>query len=66
MFDDDDVRFTQCKAIKETPEALLVYIDALDQEIWVPKSQITNDSEVYKMKTEGDLVVTRWFADKIS
>lgn len=29
---------------------------------WVPKKQITEDSEVYKMGTSGTLIVTEWLA----
>lgn len=35
-----------------------------DEEIWIPKSQITDDSEVYKSGTSGELIVTEWFARK--
>lgn len=31
---------------------------------WVPKTQITEDSEVYKMGTSGTLIVTEWLARK--
>jgi hypothetical protein len=29
---------------------------------WVPKSQIDDDSEVYKANTEGVLIVSDWLA----
>ncbi len=32
--------------------------------VWVPKSQITDDSEVYEADQCGKLVVTAWFAEK--
>jgi hypothetical protein len=35
-----------------------------DIEIWIPKSVIHDDSEVYKEGAEGKLVVARWFAEK--
>jgi hypothetical protein len=31
---------------------------------WIPKSQITDDSEVYAAGHVGRLVITGWFADK--
>lgn len=31
---------------------------------WVPKSQITDDSEVFEVGGEGTLCVTEWFAKK--
>jgi len=47
----------------ETKLALLVVLDT-GEEIWIPKSQIHADSEVYKKDTEGTLVVSEWFATK--
>jgi hypothetical protein len=31
---------------------------------WIPKSQITDDSEVYAAGHVGRLVITGWFANK--
>lgn len=45
---------------QETEKALLCNIEG--EEIWIPKSQIDDDSEVYEMGTTGDLVVSRWIA----
>jgi hypothetical protein len=42
--------------------ALLCVIEG--EEVWIPKSQITEDSEVYSMDTEGTLVITDWIAEK--
>ncbi len=50
------VTFDDCSASKETAKALLVYICDLDEELWIPKSQIEEDSEVYKEGTEGTLI----------
>jgi len=44
----------------ETTSALLVEVDG--EEVWMPKSQIDDDSEVYKAGTSGKLVVTEWIA----
>lgn len=30
--------------------------------IWIPQSQIHDDSEVYKKGTSGKLIVTQWIA----
>jgi hypothetical protein len=35
-----------------------------EKEIWIPKSQIADESEVYKLDTDGELVITEWFAEK--
>lgn len=49
-------------AIRETAKALLCIIDG--DEVWIPKSVIDDDSEVYQDGDEGDLVITEWFAEK--
>jgi hypothetical protein len=50
-------------ALKETEAALLVEIEG--EEFWIPKSQIDDDSEVYKADTEGTLIITLWLAEKM-
>ena len=54
-------------AIRETDKALLVRVgaDGDDQkEVWIPKSQILDDSEVFEMGGEGTLVVPRWIVEE--
>jgi hypothetical protein len=48
----------------ETDKALLCNIHG--EEIWIPKSQIDDDSEVYEEDTEGVLVIPKWLAEKKS
>lgn len=50
----------RCKS--ETSAAILVHVDELGEALWVPKSQVHDDSEVYAEGHSGDLVVTEWFA----
>jgi hypothetical protein len=54
----------ECQAIciGERPKALLVDIDG--EKIWIPKSQIHDNSEVYDADehSEGELVITEWIA----
>ena len=38
--------------------------DVEGEEVWIPKSQIHDDSEVYEDGTDGDLVISRWIAEK--
>ena len=50
---------------RETAKALLVEGECLPgKSIWVPKSVIHDDSEVYELGHEGKLVVQEWFAEK--
>ena len=61
------VSFSDCRAIAETKDALLVAIpidSTFYKNIWVPQSQIDEDSEVWKKDDEGTLVITRWIAEK--
>jgi hypothetical protein len=53
----------EVKAIRATKQALLILTDEGD-EVWVPKSVIHDDSEVYEDGHEGTLVVQEWFAKK--
>lgn len=50
------------KVIIETDQALLVRID--EKDYWVPKSQVHDDSEVWKARQEGKFIVSEWFAEK--
>lgn len=56
------VRIEDAYAKAETDKALLVVIDG-DQH-WIPKSQITDDSEVYAEDHRGDLVITDFIAEQ--
>lgn len=51
---------------RETKLALLCVIPAGRRRVekWIPKSQIHDDSEVYKPGTSGKLVITGWFAER--
>lgn len=46
--------------LKETTGALLVDIDGGQH--WIPKSQIDDDSEVYKEDDTGELIISEWIA----
>lgn len=50
----------EAKVIKSTEKALLCLIEG--KEVWIPKSQIHDDSEVYDDDHEGKLVVSEWIA----
>lgn len=58
----NSVTFHDVTVLRDSGAALLCNIEG--EEIWMPKSQITDDSEVYKMDTEGDLVITEWIAEQ--
>lgn len=57
--------YFDAKVIKEGENALLVEVldDSLDEdEVWIPFSQITKDSEVTGEGDEGTVAVTDWLA----
>ncbi len=60
--DKDAVTIADVTVEHETDKALLVVID--NGKMWIPKSVICDESEVYELGTEGFLVVKRWFAEK--
>lgn len=56
----------EVKVIRATDKALLVEYE-LDQK-WIPKSQIHDDSEIYKSDQVGQigiLVIPEWLAEKL-
>jgi hypothetical protein len=62
MPNDAGVKVGYAKVIRTTEKAILVDLDG--EERWVPQSCVHADSEVWKEGQEGELVLTRWFADK--
>ena len=53
------------RCVEETNLALLVKGECLPKgQLWVPKSVVHDDSEVYGIGHEGKLVVKEWFAEK--
>lgn len=62
----DDIQYYDgCKVKRESDKALLVLIPDIDTEpVWVPKSVIHDDSEVYCEGTSGVLAVKTWWAEE--
>jgi hypothetical protein len=58
----NQARFQDVTAIRATDSALLVDIDG--KEVWIPQSMISDDSEVYEVGHEGELVVSQWLAEQ--
>ena len=58
------ITFPDCHAIRLSNSglALLIQLPDREQPVWIPQSQIDDDSEVYKPGDEGTLVVSEWFA----
>lgn len=62
MEETDFERFSNVTCLKETANAILVDISGRSH--WIPKSQISDDSEVYQIGNEGELIVSSWFCEK--
>lgn len=60
------ITFDDCEVVHDSGKALLVIIPDLDkgEPVWVPQSQITEDSEIWKLGQSGKLVVTEWIAQQ--
>ena len=56
--------YPDCTCLKETSMAILV-ADACGSEAWIPKSQIDDDSEVYREGGEGLLIISAWCDKRI-
>lgn len=52
------------KVLRETDKALLVELEELGEERWIPKSVVHDDSEVFGggENDEGEMIVQRWWA----
>ena len=50
------------ECLRESAKAIQVRIENEDK--WIPKSLIHDDSECHKADTSGTLIVPAWFAEK--
>lgn len=61
----EDFEIEDAEATFDSGKALKIEAPLFDDFVWVPKSVITDDSEVWKKDQEpGSLIVKRWFAEK--
>lgn len=62
----NDTSLGEYECVHETERALkCVEVGSPPEDaIWVPKSVVSDDSEVYKKGNIGELVVAEWFAEK--
>jgi hypothetical protein len=60
---DEAVSLGAGRAIRTTDKAILVDLDS-GEEVWVPKSCLHDDSEVYEEGHAGNVVVKEWWALK--
>lgn len=60
--DEEPVEFDGAECLKETDRAILCKVGK--RELWVPQSQVHDDSEVYAKGHKGRLVIKAWFAEQ--
>ena len=58
----NNVAIDDCECVGETAKAILVQIPDIDEPMWMPKTQIHDDSDVYENEGTGTLIVSRWIA----
>lgn len=52
------------ECVFETPKSIRVKIAGLEEEYWIPKSQLAPHSPVSGRGDEGQLIIPKWLADK--
>jgi hypothetical protein len=57
------LKIASTRALRATDAAVLVHIED-HGDVWIPQSQIHDDSEVSKPGDEGDLIITQWIAEQ--
>ena len=57
-----DISLGPAVCIMESKQAIRVKTDEHGT-MWIPKSQISDDSEVYSLGDQGNLVVSEWWAE---
>jgi hypothetical protein len=55
-------RIEKARCVSESPNAIL--IESPEYDGWIPQSQITADSEVWKEGQEGVCEITDWIAEQ--
>ena len=49
--------------IRETEKAILCDVGK-DKLVWIPKSTVDDDSEIWKVGESGEITINEWFAEK--
>jgi hypothetical protein len=58
------MRIENAKCVKQTDNGgLLIEAPDFDEPTWIPQKGVHEDSEVYKVGTEGVLIVEDWLAE---
>ena len=63
-YEDRHVAFDGVSVIHDSGSAIKCQFPGDSEPVWVPLSQIHDDSEVGKQGDDGTLIVSRWFAEQ--
>lgn len=59
---EDPVELGVVTCLLERPKAIMVGLD--NRPVWIPKSVLHDNSEVFRLSDNGKLIVKYWWADK--
>ena len=51
-----------CESIRVSSSGLALYCDFGDSKVWIPISQIHDNSEVWEEGQRGDIIIPLWLA----
>jgi len=57
-------RIDNAKCTAATDKAVQIEAEIFDAPMWIPQSQIDDDSEVYQKGDKGTLIISDWWAEK--
>lgn len=60
----DGVSLGNGKALAKSRTGLALHVEFAHERRWIPNSVLHDDSEVYLVGHEGNVVVNEWWADK--
>lgn len=64
MRSDETVELEEVACTHATDKALLIHTPNFDEPVWVPISQVSEDSEVQGSGDKGTLIVSIWLAEQ--
>jgi hypothetical protein len=62
--DKETVSFENVKCLQATDSAIRVKFADREDPMWIPQSQVADDSEVYGKGHEGRLILTLWICQQ--
>lgn len=60
----DRIDIAGCETVRDTEKAILVKIPRHEGEVWIPRSQIDDQSHVGHLPGIGELLISKWIAEQ--